>query len=56
VGQRLNGTQQFLSYADDVNLLPDNIDTIMKNKETLTDASEEVGLETNVAPECRSKA
>jgi hypothetical protein len=31
-----------------VNLLEDNIDTIKKNTETLTDASTEVGLEINV--------
>jgi hypothetical protein len=36
------------SYADDVNLLGDNIDTIKKNKKTLIDASKEVGLEINV--------
>jgi hypothetical protein len=30
-----------------VNLLCDNVDTIKKNTETLTDASEEVGLEAN---------
>jgi hypothetical protein len=30
-----------------VNLLRDNIDTIKKNTETLTDASKEVGLEIN---------
>jgi hypothetical protein len=27
VGLKLNGTHQFLAYADDVNLLRDNIDT-----------------------------
>jgi hypothetical protein len=31
-----------------VSLLGDNIDTIQKNTETLTDASKEVGLEINV--------
>jgi hypothetical protein len=37
-----------LAYADDVNLLGDNIDNRNKNKETLIDASKEVGLEVNV--------
>jgi hypothetical protein len=31
-----------------MNLLGDNIDTIKKNMETLTDSSKEVGLEINV--------
>jgi hypothetical protein len=35
-------------YADDVNLLGDNISTIQKSRETLIDASKEVGLEINV--------
>jgi hypothetical protein len=41
---KLNGTHQLPAYADDVHLLGDNIDTIMKNTETLIDASKEVGL------------
>jgi hypothetical protein len=45
VGLKLNGTHKLLAYADDVNLLGDNIDTIKKNTETLIDASNEVGLE-----------
>jgi hypothetical protein len=35
VGPKLNGTLQLLAYADDVNLLGDNTDTIKKNTETL---------------------
>jgi hypothetical protein len=47
-GLKLNGTHQPLTYADDVNLLGDNIDTINKNIQTLIDASKEVGLEVNI--------
>jgi hypothetical protein len=41
------GTHQLLVYADDVNLLSDNIGTIKKNAESLIDASKKVGLEVN---------
>jgi hypothetical protein len=44
----VNGTHRLLAYADDVNLLGDNIDTVRKNTETLIDASKEVGIEINV--------
>jgi hypothetical protein len=47
VGLKLNETLQLLVYADDLNLLGGNIDTIKKNTETLTDAGEEVSLEVN---------
>jgi hypothetical protein len=44
---KLNGTHQLLVYADDVNLLGDNIDTIKNNRETLIDSSKQVGLDVN---------
>jgi hypothetical protein len=47
VGLKLNGTYQLLAYADNVNLLEDNIDTIKKNTEAVTDASGENGPEIN---------
>jgi hypothetical protein len=48
VGLELNGTHQLLSYADDENLLGDNINATNKNIETLIGASEVIGLEVNV--------
>jgi hypothetical protein len=45
---KLNGTHQHLAYADDVNLLGDNIDTIKRNTETLIYARKEVGVEINI--------
>jgi hypothetical protein len=48
VGLKLNGTHQLRAYADDMNLLRDNIDTIKKNTETLIDASKEVGVDVSV--------
>jgi hypothetical protein len=48
VGLKLNGTYQLLAYADDVNLLGNNIDTVNRNTGTLIDASKEVGIEVNI--------
>jgi hypothetical protein len=46
---KLNGTHQLLIYADDVNILGESIDTIMKKKNTevLLVGSKEIGLEVN---------
>ena len=44
---KLNGTHQFLVYADDVNILGWSIYTIKKNREAIVFASNEIGLEVN---------
>jgi hypothetical protein len=48
LGLTLNGTHQLLAYADDVNLLGENIDIIKKNADTLIDAINEVSIEINI--------
>jgi hypothetical protein len=47
LGLILNGTHQLLSYADDVNVVGENIDTTQKNTKAILGASKEVGLEVN---------
>jgi hypothetical protein len=47
-GLKMNETHQLLEYADDVNLLGNNIDTIKKNTKILIDDNKEVGLELNI--------
>jgi hypothetical protein len=44
---KLNGTHDLLVYVDDVYMLSDNVITIQKNTETISDTSKEVGLEVN---------
>jgi hypothetical protein len=46
-GLKLNGTHQLLAYADDVNIVGENMDTTKKNTVILLDASKKVGLEVN---------
>jgi hypothetical protein len=44
---KLNGTQQLLVYADDVNMLGGSVHTIKKNAEPLVFATKETELEVN---------
>jgi hypothetical protein len=45
-----------MAYADDVNLLGDNMDTVNKNREPLINASKEIGIYVILSPEWRSKS
>jgi hypothetical protein len=47
VGLEFNGTHQLPIYADDVDLLGGNLDTVKENIRILTDASKHVDLEVN---------
>jgi hypothetical protein len=42
-GLKQNGTHKLLAYADHVNIVGENIDTIQKNANVLLDAGKEVG-------------
>jgi hypothetical protein len=44
---KLNGTDQHLVYANDVNTLGRSVYTIKKNTEALLVGSKEIGLEIN---------
>ena len=47
-GLKLNGEHQFLTYADDVNILVESIHTLKENAEALVAATREIGLEVSV--------
>jgi len=46
-GLTLNGTHQFLTYADDFNILGGSVHTVKENAEALVVATKETGLEVN---------
>ena len=44
----MNGTHQVLAYADDVNLIGDDIRTIERNTDVLLDVCKDIGLAVNI--------
>jgi hypothetical protein len=46
-GLKLNGADQLVVYADDVNILGGSVHAIKRNTEALVVASKEIGLEVN---------
>ena len=44
----MNGTHQILAYADDVNLIGDDIRTIERNVDVLLNACKDIGLAVNI--------
>ena len=47
IGLEMNGKHQLLVYADDVNMLGENLQTIRENAEIFIKASKDIGLEVN---------
>ena len=48
LGLDMNGTHQVLAYADDVNLIADDIRTIERNTDVLLNACKDIGLAVNI--------
>ena len=46
-GLKLNGTNQLLAYADDVNILGGSVHAVKENAEALVVATTEIGLDVN---------
>ena len=44
----MNGTHQLLVYADDVNLIGDDIGAIERNADVLLNACKDIGLAVNI--------
>ena len=47
IGLEQNGKHRLLVYADDVNILVENLQTFRENAETFIKASNEIGLDAN---------
>ena len=47
IGLELNGKHQLLVYADDVNMLGENLQTVRENAEIFIKANKDIGLEVN---------
>ena len=47
IGLELNGKHQLLVYANDVNMLGENLQTVRENAEIFIKASKDIGLEVN---------
>ena len=48
IGLDMNGKYQLLVYADDVNMLGQNLQTVRENTEIFIKASKGIGLEVNI--------
>jgi hypothetical protein len=46
-GLKLNGTQQLLAYANDVNIIGGSVHIVKENAKALVVATKEIGLEVN---------